>query len=249
MIRFSPNLICASLFTGIYDVNRNEMLPSDEYSLIEKWCQSVQNLGLEGIVFHNNFSEKTIREAQNDQINFIKVDFDTPLNANVYRYPVYFDFLKRHADQIHNVFFTDIADVEVVKNPFDDSFFLENPEHLFCGDEKEILDNPWMKDHCTHLRNLIPEFLDFEERSKSQTLLNCGVIGGNTAVMLLLLEKLTQIHTSVTVSNQTPFTLDMGAFNFVARTTFSNRLKHGVPVNTLFKGYESERMDCWFRHK
>jgi hypothetical protein len=41
----------------------------------------------------------------------------------------------------------------------------------------------------------------------------------------------------------------MGAFNYLARTKFNNQLKHGAPVNTLFKGYELERKDCWFRHK
>jgi hypothetical protein len=249
MIRFSPNLICASLFTGSYDVNRNELLPSDEYSLIEKWCQSIQDLGLHGIVFHNNFSERTIAEVQHEQIQFIKVDFESPLNPNVYRYLVYFDFMKKHSEEIQNVFFTDIADVEVVKNPFTDPVFAQNPNSLFCGDEDEILDNPWMREHCTHLRKLIPEFLDFEKKNKQEPLLNCGVIGGRKEVMLLLLEELTRIHTTVTVTNQTPFTLDMGAFNFVARTRFSDRLRYGFPVNTVFKGYESVRTDCWFRHK
>jgi hypothetical protein len=41
----------------------------------------------------------------------------------------------------------------------------------------------------------------------------------------------------------------MGAFNYIARTHFSNKLIHGAPVNTVFKEYESSRMECWFRHK
>jgi hypothetical protein len=171
------------------------------------------------------------------------------LNANVYRYLVYLDFLKKHQFEVEHVFFTDIADVEVVKNPFTDPFFVQNPKSLFCGDEDEVLDNPWMKDHCTHLRNLIPEFLGFEERDKDEILLNCGVIGGNTDTMLTMLQELSKIHSTITISNETPFTLDMGAFNFVARTKFQDRIKHGFPVNTRFKSYESNRVDCWFRHK
>lgn len=246
---FSGNLICASLFTGIFDVNRNEMLPPDDYKVIEKWCVSIQNLGLQGIVFHNNFSEETICQIENKNIHFIQVDFKTKLNANVYRYLVYYDFLKKYGDQIQNIFFTDISDVEVVKNPFIDPFFIQNPNNLFCGDEEEINDNPWMRDHCTHLRNLISDFQDYEKFNREKTLLNCGVIGGQTAVMLSLLKDLSHIHSTLTISNQTPFTLDMGAFNFVARTKFGDRLKHGSPINTRFKGYEAERTDCWFRHK
>jgi hypothetical protein len=249
MLEASDPLICSSLFTGNFDVNRNEMLAPDDFRIIEKWCLSIQNLGLKGLVFHNNFSEKTISEVQNKHIRFYKVEFDTKLNANVYRYLVYFDFLKKYGHQGQSVFFTDIADVEVVKNPFTDPFFITNESSLFCGDEEELLDNPWMRDHCTHLRNLIPEFADFEERNKAEVLLNCGVIGGKIDVILPLMEQLARIHSSITISNKTPFTLDMGAFNFVARTRFSDRLKHGSPVNTHFKGYESERTDCWFRHK
>lgn len=249
MFKVSGNLICASLFTGVFDVNRSEMLPEDDFQLIEKWCSSIQKLGLQGIVFHNTFSEKTISERENEHIHFIRVDFQTKLNANVYRYLVYLDFLKKFGHQIQNIFFTDIADVEVVKNPFTDLLFTQNPNSLFCGDEEELLDNPWMKDHCKHLRNLIPEFSDFEEINKAEVLLNCGVIGGQTTVMLSILEVLSLIHSTITISNETPFTLDMGAFNFVARTKFGDRLKHGFPVNTRFKSYESQRTDCWFRHK
>ena len=249
MKQISCNLVCASLFTGVYDVNRNEMVPHDDFQVIKKWCQSMQDLRLNGIIFHNNFSEKTISEVQLEHIDFIKVDFNTTLNANVYRYLVYLDFLKEYGNHIKNVFFTDITDVEVVRNPFEDSFFTQNSDSLFCGDEEELLDNEWMRDHCTHFRNLMPEFKDFENENRTQTLLNCGVIGGKTAVMISLLEELTRIHTTYTISNQTPYTLDMGAFNFVARTGFSCRIKHGFPVNTRFKSYEAERTDCWFRHK
>jgi len=41
----------------------------------------------------------------------------------------------------------------------------------------------------------------------------------------------------------------MGAFNYLARTQFNGHLRHGAPVNTVFKMYENERQDCWFRHK
>lgn len=249
MLPLSENIICASLFTGVYDVNRNELLPADDFQIIEKWVESIQKLGLNGVIFHNNFSPKTVSAHENEQLRFFKVEFNSPLNANVYRYLVYFDFLKKYRNQIERVFFTDIADVEVVKNPFSDPFFIQNPDSLFCGDEDEILNNPWMKDHCTHLRNLIPEFSDFEENNSSKILLNCGVIGGGFGVMYPLMEALYRIHTTITISNQTPFTLDMGAFNFVVRSKFSDRLIHGFPVNTRFKRYESERRDCWFKHK
>ena len=95
MLKIPGNIICASLFTGVYDVNRNELLPDDNLQLIEKWCQSIKNLDLKGIIFHNSFSDKTISEVNPGYIRFIKVDFDAILNPNVYRYLVYFEFLKK----------------------------------------------------------------------------------------------------------------------------------------------------------
>jgi hypothetical protein len=41
----------------------------------------------------------------------------------------------------------------------------------------------------------------------------------------------------------------MGAFNYLMRIKFNEQVIHGAPVNTVFKSYENEREDCWFRHK
>jgi hypothetical protein len=76
-----------------------------------------------------------------------------------------------------------------------------------------------------------------------------GIIGGTIAVIRPFVRKLWAIHEKYNFDNQTLYTGDMGAFNYLARIKFNNQLKHGAPVNTLFKGYELERKDCWFRHK
>lgn len=90
---------------------------------------------------------------------------------------------------------------------------------------------------------------NYEQKNQKKTLLNCGIIGGNVQIMKMLMDSLADIHCTHIVHNQTPYTLDMGVFNFVARTQFAQRLLHGAPINTQFKRYESERSDCWFRHK
>ena len=151
--------------------------------------------------------------------------------------------------EISNLFITDITDVEVIKNPFTSDTFLEKSGCLFCGDEPEVLDNEWMRNHCSHLRSSIPEFHIYEALNKHETLLNCGVVGGNITVMKLLFDKMVAIHNAFSFTNRTDYTLDMGVFNFVARTTFAHKIIHGEPVSTIFKKYENKRTDCWFRHK
>ena len=249
MNKSKNNYIFATILTGVYDVNRNELLEKDSFKLIQQWYDAIVALQLNAIVFHNTFSEKTIAKYENEYIKFIEVEYDKTFNPNVYRYFIYQDYLTANSDKIDHLFITDIADVEVLQNPFIDELFIQNNDFLFCGDEPKILDNEWMRNHCTHLRSLIPDFENYEASNKTKTLLNCGIIGGTIYTMKSLISVITLLHKTYTISNKTPFTLDMGVFNYAARTVFDTKIIHGKPVNTIFKKYETQRTDCWFRHK
>jgi hypothetical protein len=245
----SKHLVMACHITGIYDVNRNTVLPDDDYEIVRAWAESLTNLKLQGIIFHNNFSPETCEKYQNDYISFIKTDYNPQFNPNVFRYFVYRDFLSAHEPIIESLFITDISDVVTLKNPFVQPLFTENPSSIFCGDEPKRLNNDWMKDHATHLRNKIADYSAYENAFGNQTLLNCGIIGGHKSVMLDFLEKLCTIHERYNADNKTAFTGDMGAFNYLARTAFNDRLLHGAPVNTVFKAFQNADKNCWFQHK
>lgn len=210
MFRIEENVILACQITGIYDVNRNETLINDDYTLIKDWCNSIINLDLQGIIFHNNYSGTFCKAFSNRNIQFIKINYDSSFNPNVYRYLTYDKFLKSNAEQIKNVFVTDISDVVVINNPFQAPIFKANLDYIFCGDEPKKLENEWMKSHSEHLRNKIKDYGEYEENFKSETLLNCGIIGGNIEVMLAIIEKLSTIHQNYNFDNKTAFTGDMG---------------------------------------
>jgi hypothetical protein len=235
--------------TGVYDVNRSNILADDDYELVRSWVESITKLGLFGVIFHNNFSEKTRTAHQTKNIQFIRVDYDKTFNPNVFRYLVYREFLQKYSPEINSFFITDISDVVVIKNPFFEPFFLANPDTIFCGDEPKILANDWMLDHATHLRSNIADYADYEARFGQETLLNCGIIGGNRTTMQPFIEQLAAIHETHNHDNKTAYTGDMGAFNYLIRSRFNNQVFHGSPVNTEFKAYQTERTDCWFRHK
>jgi hypothetical protein len=235
--------------TGVYDVNRNTTLRDDDYFIVKLWAESVARHKLKGVLFHNNFSPKTCQAFENEYISFVHVEYDSRFNPNVFRYFVYQDFLRAYGHQIEHVFVTDVSDVVVVQNPFLDPFYHSNSQALFCGDEPKLLQNDWMKDHSAHLRGKIADFAAYEEKFKAATLLNCGVFGGSITVMRDFLHQLCDIHRAHNSDNTTAYTGDMGAFNYLARTRFNAQLKHGAPVNTVFKQYENQREDCWFRHK
>lgn len=242
-------LVMACHFTGIYDVNRSTVLPDDDFTLIEAWVTSLKKQHVNGIVFHNNFSEATCQLYQNTQLHFISVMQNTSFNANVYRYLIYREYLRLHATKISSLFVTDVSDVVMINNPFIDPQFSNNRKLLFCGDEPEILHNKWMIDHAAHLRAGIADYAEYETTFKQAVLLNCGIIGGSSIIMQNFIEQLAAIHAQYNFNNATAYTGDMGAFNYLVRTRFNGNLLHGYPVNTVFKMYELERQDCWFRHK
>lgn len=243
------NLIMACHLTGIFDVNRTTTLPDNDYTLVKDWVNSIIYHDACGILFHNNLSEETCLRHQNKNVQFVKVVHNPMYNPNIYRYFIYRNFLKTTISKIENLFITDVSDVVMVQNPFEQSLFLENHNSLFCGDEEKLLNNEWMQAHSTHLRSKIEDYLEYEIQFKQSQLLNCGIIGGNIKIMQPFLEKLCTIHEQFNADNKTSYTGDMGAFNYLARTQFNNQLVFGAPVNTVFKNYETSRKDCWFRHK
>lgn len=246
--QIAKNLILASHITGIYDVNRNTVLADDDFSIVSNWAKSVSEMGLQGVIFHNNFSETTCKTNENEHIHFVKVDYNPQFNPNVFRYFVYNEFLKQHYQEIENLFCTDVSDVVVLKNPFQEKLYLDNPNAIFCGDEPEILANEWMQNHGQHLRNKISDYALFETNFKDEILLNCGVFGGKIGVVKPFISQLWAIHEKFNCDNKTLFTGDMGAFNYLVRTQYNSRLIYGNPVNTEFKKYLASD-SCWFQHK
>jgi len=245
----NTNLIMACHITGVYDVNRNTTLDNDNYELVRDWAESVSAQKIQGIIFHNRFNSETCEKFKNEYISFIKINYNQEFNPNVYRYFVYNDFLQQNIQFFNNIFVTDVTDVTLIKNPFIDPYFIENPLAIFCGDEPKTLNNDWMIDHSSNLRKNISDFAEYESKFGNETLLNCGVIGSKAPLFLNFIRKLCSIHEQANKDNQTAFTGDMGAFNYLARTQFNSHLKYGAPVNTIFKMYENERQDCWFKHK
>lgn len=243
------NVVLACHITGVYDVNRKTTLLNDNYEYVRNWVESLVNLNLQGIIFHNNFSLETCKKYENEYVSFVKIEYDNHFNPNVYRYIIYREFLQQEIHRFANIFVTDVSDVTVVRNPFIDSFFLENPTSIFCGDEPEKLNNDWMNNHSEFLRNKIDDFTKYEKEFAEERLLNCGIIGGQSTLLFDFIQKLCAIHQQFNRDNQTGYTGDMGAFNYLARTQFNQQLKHGAPVNTMFNYYENNRTDCWFRHK
>lgn len=66
----------------------------------ENWCKSIIDLDLDGIIFHNNYSETFCETFSNKNIQFIKIEHDPKFNPNVFRYLIYNEFLKTNSERI-----------------------------------------------------------------------------------------------------------------------------------------------------
>lgn len=242
-------VVLASLLTGHYDVNRSTTLPSGDFSLVQDWADSLRAVGLQGILFHNGFSPAQVAQHTSAHLVFVRVQADPAYNPNVSRYFFYRDFLQQQGEHLLDVAATDVSDVEVLRHPFDDGQFHAHPAAIFCGDEPKTLDDPWMHAHAAHFRRQIRGFAAYERAFAQSPLLNCGVILGKAAPMLTLFQQLCDFHHTYNRHNPSAYTGDMGAFNYLLRTRWAGQVIHGPPVNTVFKAYETERKDVWFRHK
>ena len=247
-LKLSNRLILGCHISGVYDVNRSQILSDDDFSIIEKWANSIAKLNLQAIIFHNNFSEATVLKYQSAHLLFIKITHDIRFNPNVFRYCVYSQFLEKYCNTIDSLFVTDVSDVLVLKNPFIQPLFTANSDFVFCGDEPTNWDNEWMQLHGSHLRSKIKDYVVIESENKAQRLLNCGVIGGTIQTIKPLIDSIWQIHENYYADNTISFTGDMGAFNYIMRKNYKNRILHGTPVNSEFKAYFDDGTN-WFQHK
>ena len=106
-----------------------------------------------------------------------------------------------------------------------------------------------MQMHSEHLRHSIDDYSGFESKYQFETLLNCGIFGGNINIVSTFIDRLWQIHQKYNLRNNSKYTGDMGAFNYLVRTKYNHQVMHGSPINTVFKTYDNDNQICWFRHK
>jgi hypothetical protein len=245
----APDVVLACHFTGIYDVNRNNVLTANDFSLVKEWADSLCKNEVQGILFHNNFSDITIAAHENNWLRFVRVDHNPDFNPNVYRYAIYHQFIQAQQQQLRCIFLTDVSDVVMVSNPFMDPLFAAQPQHIFCGDEPTMLNNFWMQEHSAHFRQQVDDYEAYETEFAAEVLLNCGIVGGHLQMMEPFVKQLWHFHEKYNRNNPTAYTGDMGAFNYLLRSQYPTQICHGAPVNSLFKSYENERKDVWFRHK
>lgn len=240
------NYILTTYLTQGIDPQRGLNWKLDDEKVIKTWAESLAKNDLTGIVLHDGLSKDFINQYSNESVKFHEINYDNRYEPSAYRWLKYEDFLTKFSYYIDSVFFTDVSDVEILKNPFTQPAFTQfSADHIFCGDEPDLLDSPWMNLRLTGFSKFVEGYRNFYEKNKKQTLLNAGIFGGKLDLVFPLVKQLARLADAVKYNN---FNTDMPIFNFILRNS-NVKIIHGSPVNTVFKKYETDNPYCWFKHK
>lgn len=231
------NYIVSTYLTSAIDAQRGVAKEANDTEYIKNWVDSIVRLGLKPVVLHDGLSARF--RAKFPDVYFRKVGkVPSCIQLYDYRWVLYLEFMMN--EPCDNVFFTDISDVVVKRDPF----YEMEEGFLYCGDEPTTIRGcEWIQksEKCPVLSKLD----GFEDLLRSdEQLLNAGILGGSHRIvfsflldMVLAIEKLRHRPIDGTV--------DMPIFNYVIHRF---NPVHGYPVNSVFKKYE-DRNDVWFIHK
>jgi hypothetical protein len=232
------NVIVTTFFTSGIDPQKNIKWENNQFDKISTFYNSIKSLNLNCIIFYDELSDIFVKEYSTEKIRFIKVN-SSRLNMIDVRWLIYKDFLDKN-DNVNNVFFTDISDVTILKDPFNhirDGF-------IYCGDEENInSESLWMK-HCYRCLNNLDETK--LKNIDDKKILNAGILGGNSRLINDVISKMCEI---LIESNVKHTTVDMCTLNYILYSYYSDIIIHGTPVNTVFNNYEKDNKIAWFKHK
>jgi hypothetical protein len=239
----NKNYICSTYFSNNIDPQRNKTINYDDYLYIKDWYESIIKLNLNAIIFYDNLSKEFIKKYTNSNIKFIHAE-QASLNTVDFRWIIYKNYFERNKNNFDNVFFTDVSDVIILNNPFD--FILDKPNTIFIGDEKPPYSYKWwMAKRNIYFHDIIPDFIEYENRTKNNIIYNCGIIGGDINIILDFLSDMVNI---LLKGNVKTTTVDMSVANYLIYTKYKNNFFAGYPLNTPYK-FNEIRKDCYFKHK
>lgn len=187
------------------------------------------------------FTDCFVDTINSEYIEFVRTLPSKTHSPNVYRWIVYWEWMQKNS--FDKIWMVDSTDVELLKNPFK----IIEPDRLYCGDEFGMLtDNRWMRTKQEPYFR-IPDYRQTIQSHANETLINCGIVGGNQYIILQLIEMWADIHKNKTVGLM--HSTDMAIFNYVARKHFNDKLFTGEKINTKFKYFETKNKTAIWKHK
>lgn len=234
-VKLKPALLTCYL-NGAKDPQRGAYW-SDSPVGLKELIVSCQNTATPLIVFHDCLDSA----RDSEYVRFLRVPKNPKKSPLSQRWLIYRDYLERnHHTQI---FCIDATDVRILKNPFK----FMNPNTLYVGDEwNNTWINVWVEKYNEpHIT--IKDYNKVKREHENKPLLNAGIVGGDFDLMFGLIDMLAS--TILKEPNNPDIHTDMALINYFARKHYSDKLVHGLPLNTRFKQYEENHRTAWIQHK
>lgn len=177
-------VIFSTYFSSHLDPQRNTFVDNNAYSYIQPLYESVHQLGLACIIFHDNLSPEFVAQYTTNKIRFVKTELGE-LSLNDERFLIYYEYILRYGQHIKWLLFSDVSDVVVQKNPFE--LLQQHPQRLLLG--RSNLER--MKHHYGNYLRVASFARDAQLEMPSayfdMRIFNAGTIGGATDTLLYLM--------------------------------------------------------------
>ncbi|WP_320065619.1 glycosyltransferase family 2 protein [Micromonospora sp. RTGN7] len=202
------------------------------YQQLDELRRSVERHGRQLVILHD-----CLDVADTELVTHVRVPAGGKgASPYFHRWLCYWRYLREHPE-VEQVWCVDGTDVEMLRDPFP-----EMGDRLYVGDEQQPLCIPWM----IYQHGGSTTLLEFLSANRGDQLLNAGIAGGRRETVLEFCRDLFQF--CVTNAREAG-PVDMGPFNYVARTWYAGMIVHGRQVNTVFQKYDSTSTESWWRHK
>jgi hypothetical protein len=218
------------------DMQRNQHWPADNDQIVEKWINSVKNIGLQGIIFYDNLSANFIEKWTNANIKFQKIEWKTPWGPCEERVQIYIDWLEQNDCDF--ILTTDLSDVEFYYDPTPlfkskDTLYLEIEDHT---SENFVWSTNKMLKYYGEITNL------------KELILNPGILGSGRNFLIAFLKNWIMEMKKAVGKPEELVALDLIAFN---RLIYREKIPFisGFPLHTQFKKFESASCGAAIRHK
>lgn len=209
-----------------------------DWQKMENWYNSVKNLNLNAVIFHNELSDTFIEKYQTSKIIFENWKEQNRLSYNDERFFAFLNYLKNNP-QIKRVFCTDIYDIIFYKNPFE--LMDLNPDYkIFSGSQVyNSSTKVWMGF----------KYLEINQKSFLNTCIvnnsffNAGIIGGYRENIIYLFEDMIMEFEKI----DKKLNSNMAVYN-VCLSKIKEKIFYGYPLHNIFMSNVAEK-GVYIKHK
>ncbi len=202
-------ILLSNYFTSKRDPMRALQQAEDNFDYFKNWYESVDELGLWGIIFCDSISEEFKLKYQTDKILFVRCELG-PHSLNDERFFIFNEFVQSLKSEAY-VVSTDINDVIINKNPL--KLFESNPEKLLIGRgiRKTWKDGIWvlyaLRSFSRKFNKKLPvSFFNYP-------VFTPGTIGGNKELMQKIYQQMTSLFSELGDDGN----YDMQVFNYLMK--------------------------------